>query len=61
MELENKLYTTKEAAEILHLHVVTLRKKTREGKIQASKIGKAYLFTAQALTDFFEKNALVHG
>jgi excisionase family DNA binding protein len=51
--LPNAVYTTKEAAELLDLSLVTIQKYVREGKIAARRIGdKWYRITGQALLDF---------
>jgi excisionase family DNA binding protein len=39
-----KTLTLEEAAEVLHLHKVTLRNKARSGELPAAKVGKRWLF-----------------
>jgi excisionase family DNA binding protein len=47
-----QLYTADEAAERLNLHVKTVRKFIRDGKLPAKRIGKEYRITRAALDDF---------
>jgi len=46
------LFTAEEAAERLNLHVKTVRKFIRSGKLSAKRIGKEYRITRAALDDF---------
>lgn len=45
-----------EAAEFLKINVQTLRRYVREGKVEASRMGKSYVFKSSDLEDFFERN-----
>jgi excisionase family DNA binding protein len=47
-----QLFTADEAAERLNLHVRTVRKFIRDGKLSAKRIGKEYRITRAALDDF---------
>jgi len=47
-----QLFTADEAAERLNLHVKTIRKFIRDGKLPAKRIGKEYRITRSALDDF---------
>lgn len=44
-----KLYTASEAAEILKIHIKTLRRKMHEGEIEHTKVGGRYRFTQAQL------------
>ena len=48
------VYTAKEAADYLKLHVVVIRNYIREGRIRASKVGTKWLITETALKEFLE-------
>lgn len=37
-----KIYTTKQVAELLQVSVITIRRYIKSGKLKASKIGKDY-------------------
>src|SRR5262245_51156860 len=52
MEHTQPLYTADEAAERLNLHVKTVRRYIREGKLKAKRIGKEYRITQADLDDF---------
>ena len=52
MEPTQTLYTADEAAERLNLHVKTIRRYIREGKLKAKRIGKEYRITQADLDDF---------
>ena len=52
-----KLLTVKEAAEILHVHPVTLRRWAMEGKIASVKMGKARRFQLSDLNSFVATHA----
>jgi excisionase family DNA binding protein len=47
-----QLYTVEEVAERLNLHVKTVRRFIREGKLPAKRIGKEYRITRAALDEF---------
>jgi excisionase family DNA binding protein len=47
-----QLYTVEEVAERLNLHVKTVRKFIRDGKLPAKRIGKEYRITRTALDEF---------
>jgi excisionase family DNA binding protein len=47
-----QLFTADEVAERLNLHVRTVRKFIRDGKLPAKRIGKEYRITRAALDDF---------
>lgn len=48
----NKYYSVDEIAKILGMHVKTIQKYIREGKIQATKIGKAWQVSGHDLSLF---------
>jgi len=50
-----KLYTTKQAAEVLQVSVITIRRYIKSGKLKASKIGKDYRIKESDI-----ENLLVH-
>jgi len=47
-----QLYTVEEVAERLNLHVKTVRKFIRDGRLLAKRIGKEYRITRTALDEF---------
>ena len=51
-----KLFTTEETAEILHINVQTLRAKCRFRQIGFKKTGRKYLFSEQNIKDFLDNN-----
>ena len=50
--INKHLYTVDEVAERLNLHVKTVRKFIRDGRLPAKRIGKEYRITASALDEF---------
>jgi excisionase family DNA binding protein len=48
-----RLYDVKEAAGILNLHVMTVRKAIKEGKLIAAKLGHAYRISATDLDLYY--------
>lgn len=51
-----KLYTVKEVAEILDLHVETVRRHIKQGDLKAAKIGRAYRILEKDLKDYIMNN-----
>ena len=47
-----KLFTLEELSKSLDIHVVTLQRYVREGRILAQKVGKRYLVSQEALESF---------
>lgn len=45
------IYTTKEAAELLDVDVITIQRYIRSGKLTATRLGKIYRISGQALLD----------
>jgi len=52
MNVQKQLYTADEVAERLGLHVKTVRRMIRDGRLTAKRIGKEYRITRAALDDF---------
>lgn len=50
--INKHLYTVEEVAERLDLHVKTVRRFIRDGRLPAKRIGKEYRITASALDEF---------
>jgi excisionase family DNA binding protein len=50
--LNKQLFTVDEVAERLNLHVKTVRRFIREGRLPAKRIGKEYRITRSALDEF---------
>lgn len=48
------VYTSRQAAEILHLSLTTLRKYIREGKLKAVRMGNGWRITEESLKAFAE-------
>jgi excisionase family DNA binding protein len=54
--MQNKAYyTTEEIAKMLTIHVVTVRRWIREGKLPAILLGKSYRVTKEDLRRFLEE------
>lgn len=47
-------YTVKDAAEALHMSVRQVREYIKQGRIEASKVGRSYLISEDSLADFVE-------
>lgn len=47
-------YTVKDAADVLHMSVRQLREYIKQGRIEASKVGRAYLIEDKSLEAFIE-------
>ena len=47
-----KLYTLDDLSKRLDIHIVTLQRYVREGRILAQKVGKRYLVSKEALEKF---------
>ena len=45
-------YNLKEASEILHMNIQTIRKHIKNGKIKAQKVGNSYYVTDKTLTEY---------
>lgn len=52
------VYELPEVAEMLRLHLDTLRRYIREGRLRAAKVGKTYLVTEENLQDFLKGNTI---
>jgi excisionase family DNA binding protein len=50
--MTQELYTVAEAANILKLHVKTLRRKIRDGELESTRVGKQYRISRQQLEAF---------
>lgn len=51
-----KLYDLDEVVELLGLNIQTIRIYIKEGKLKASKIGRKYVVTEEAIKEFLEAN-----
>lgn len=51
-----KLYTLAELEKLTGVHIVTLRRYVREGKLQGKRIGPCVLVSEEALRDFLGAN-----
>ena len=47
--------TVEQAAPLVHLKAATLRRKVSNGEIEATRVGKRWLLTEEALNDFLKK------
>lgn len=52
--MNNSYYTVDQVAEMLHMHVKTVRRYIREGKLSAAKVGKQWRITGHELSLFVE-------
>jgi len=58
MEIKANFLTSKQVAAILHFHVVTVRDKVRAGEIEAIKVGRQYLFTQKAISEYLNNQKI---
>lgn len=49
-----KIYNTEDLAEILDLHVVTVRRMIKEGDIKGKKVGRKWIVTENQLQRYLE-------
>lgn len=54
--MTNEILTASEAAKLLGVHVVTLRKMCSIGQIPHKRLGSAYRFSRQALIDWLSES-----
>lgn len=52
----NELFTVQEVADKLKIHVQTVRKWIKEGKIKALKLGSDWRVTEQSISEFLKSN-----
>lgn len=52
--MPEKYYTAEQAAELLKIHIKTIQRYIREGKLRANKVGKSWRITAHDLSVFAE-------
>lgn len=50
-----KIYTPDQVAEMLQLHPLTVTKYIKKGKLKASRIGRIYRITEDAVSEFLEE------
>ncbi|MGA7877776.1 MAG: helix-turn-helix domain-containing protein [Desulfoferrobacter sp.] len=50
-----EVYTSKQAAELLQCHEITIRRAIKSGKLKASKIGRDYRISKPDLTRFYKE------
>ena len=55
--MNEKYYTAEEISNLLNIHVKTVQRYIREGKIRATKIGKSWRVTGHDLSMFTEEQA----
>jgi|TARA_B100001971_G_C18100220_1_gene488401 excisionase family DNA binding protein len=48
-----KVFTVEEVAEMMNLHVLTVRSYIKDGKLKAKKVGKRYWITEADLKSLF--------
>lgn len=51
-----KLYNLNEVVKLLGLNIQTIRIYIKEGKLKASKIGRKYVVTDEAIKEFIKAN-----
>lgn len=51
-----KLYNLNEVVKLLGLNIQTIRIYIKEGKLKASKIGRKYVVTDEAIKEFLKAN-----
>jgi excisionase family DNA binding protein len=52
--MQEKYYTSEQAAKLLSIHPKTVHRYIREGKLKANKVGKSWLITGHDLSVFAE-------
>lgn len=52
-----KYYTLKEIADLLQMHINSIRLYVKEGKMKAFKVGKGYLVAEEDLRAFIERKS----
>jgi excisionase family DNA binding protein len=52
--MPEKYYTAEQAAELLKIHIKTIQRYIREGKLRANKVGKSWRITGHDLSVFAE-------
>jgi excisionase family DNA binding protein len=52
--MQEKYYTSEQAANLLNIHPKTLQRYIREGRLKANKVGKSWLITGHDLSVFAE-------
>jgi excisionase family DNA binding protein len=52
--MAEKYYTAEQAAELLKIHIKTVQRYIREGKLRANKVGKSWRITGHDLSVFAE-------
>jgi excisionase family DNA binding protein len=50
--MKKELYTVEETAQFLNLHIKTVRRFLREGRLKGNKIGRAWMIPAKALKEY---------
>jgi excisionase family DNA binding protein len=50
-----RTYTPEQAAEVLQISLLTVRRYARQGRLKGSKVGRHWRFTEQDLTEFLEQ------
>lgn len=51
----DKVYTIDEAAELLKLNPMTIRREIKRGNLAAAKIGRTYRISKESLADYYRK------
>ena len=59
--LDKDILEAKEVAEYLHLHLFTVHKLAREGKLPAFKIGNDWRFKRSSLEEWIESKEKLNG
>lgn len=54
--MQEKFYTVERIAEMLEMHPKTIQKYIREGKLRATKVGKAWRVSGHDLSQFVQAN-----
>ena len=54
--MQEKFYTVEKIAEMLEMHPKTIQKYIREGKLRATKVGKAWRVSGHDLSQFVQTN-----
>ncbi len=57
--MEKRMYSLKDLSEALEINVRFLRDYIKQGRLRASKIGRSYWVSHQALESFLDQNVVI--
>lgn len=60
MDANDDIFTPSTAADYLHINVRTVRNFIRDGRLRATRVGRAYRIRRAWLDEFVDRNATVN-